>query len=388
VTRQTKGRVVVVTPNEPDPFGQANGRWCHALLKGLDQAGWRVRCLSVSNNARWESGARRAFADSSVEMTFYPLEQANGLSWRRKWRSIRQPFSYPLSDALRRDVETERGRGCDVLHLEQLWSGYLAEGAAHVLTSVHHLEQLDLGGEWHLSLRYLRSKLMMLQAERRLLGRLGQIRTTTDRLAAAVRDLNPRATVHVVPIALDPSVFRFEPEDCGHEPVIGFLASMTWNPGYVAAVRLVTRILPLVRKRRPDTQVLLAGWGAERLAQYAAPGVEIVANVPEAEPYYRRLQVLAYPLVKGSGMMAKVLEALAYGVPVVTTSEGSEGFAIDNGVHAFVEDDDEAFAEKVIQLLADRDLRRAMRRHGRDLVEQRYSPAPAVAQLEQAYATL
>jgi glycosyltransferase involved in cell wall biosynthesis len=379
---------VVVTPNEPYAFGQANGRWCHALLKGLDQAGWKVRCLSVSNDAGWERGAREAFAGSAIDMTFYPLAQSNGFSWRQKWRSFRQPFSYPLSDALRRDVEIELREGCDVLHLEQLWSGYLAEGAEHVLTSVHHLEKLDLDGEWHLSWRYLRSKLMMLQAEKRLLSRLGQIRTTTDRLAAAVHDFNPRATVHVVPIALDPALFRFEPEDCDDDLVIGFLANMTWNPGYVAAVRLLTRILPRVRTRRPDTRALLVGWGAGRLAAYAGPGIEIVENVPVAEPYFRRLKVLAYPLPKGSGMMAKLLEAMAYGVPVVTTREGSEGFAIEDAVHGFVEDDDDAFAEKVIRLLDDRDLRRAMRRRARDLVEQQYSPAPAVAQLERAYATL
>jgi glycosyltransferase involved in cell wall biosynthesis len=380
--------VVVVTPNEPYAFGQANGRWCHALLKGLDQAGWQVRCLSVSNEDAWERGAREAFAGSAVELKFYPLAQSNGFSWQKKWRTFRQPFSYPLSDALRRDVEIELREGCDVLHLEQLWSGYLAEGADRVLTSVHHLEKLDLDGEWHLSWQYVRSKLMMLQAEKRLLGRLGQIRTTTDRLAAAVRDFNPRATIHVVPIALDPDLFRFEPDDGDEQPVIGFLANMTWNPGHIAAVRLLTKILPRVRKRRPDARVLLAGWGAGRLAAYAGPGIEIVENVPVAEPYFRRLQVLAYPLPKGSGMMAKVLEAMAYGVPVVTTREGSEGFAIEDGVHGFVEDDDDAFAEKVIRLLEDDDLRRAMRRNGRDLVERRYSPAPAVAQLERAYATL
>jgi glycosyltransferase involved in cell wall biosynthesis len=388
LTKRTKGRVVVVTPNEPYPFGQANGRWCHALLKGLDQAGWRVRCLSVSNNADWESGARRAFADSPVELKFYPLEQANGFSWRKKWRSLREPFSYPLSDVLRRDVEAEQRNGCDVLHLEQLWSGYLADGADRVLTSVHHLELLDLEGEWHLSPRYLRSKLMMLHAEKQLLKRLHQIRATTERLADAVHRVNARTTTHVVPIALDPDLFRFEPDGCGEEPVIGFLANMTWHPGYVAAVRLLTQILPRVRKRRPETRVLLTGWGASRLAEYSGPGIEIVENVPVAEPYFRRLQVLAYPLPKGSGMMAKVLEAMAYGVPVVTTREGSEGFAIEDGVHGFVEDDDDAFAEKVIRLLADHDLRRAMRRNGRNLVERHYSPAPAVAQLERAYATL
>jgi glycosyltransferase involved in cell wall biosynthesis len=388
VSQPTKGRIVVVTPNEPYPFGQANGRWCHALLKGLDEAGWQVCCLSTANTPDWERGAREAFAGSRVELTFYPLEAAGGFDLAKKWRSFREPFSYPLTDALRRKVDAEQRNGCDVLHLEQLWSAYLADGADRVLTSVHHLEHLDLDGEWHWSWKYTRSKLMMLHAERRLLDRLDHVRTTTERLATAVRGLNGQARTHVVPIALDPSLFRFDAEDTGEDGVIGFLANMIWNPGYVAAVRLVTRILPRVRKVRPDTRVLLAGWGASRLRELAGPGIEIAENVPVAETYFRRLQVMAYPLPKGSGMMAKVMEALAYGVPVVTTTEGSEGFAIEDGVHGFVDDDDDAFAEKVVRLLADRELRRSVRRHGRELVEQRYSPSAAVAELERAYAAL
>jgi glycosyltransferase involved in cell wall biosynthesis len=383
-----RGRVIVVTPNEPFPFGQANGRWCHALVRGLVDAGWHVRCLSVTTNPRWERGAREAFASSDVDLTFYPLERGSGFSLRQKYRSFRQPFSYPLSDALRRDLEIAMRRGYDVLHLEQLWSGYLADGADRVLTSVHHLERLDLDGEWHLSSAYLRSKIMMLWAERQLLGRLQQIRVTTSRLAGAVHNTNPRASLHVVPIALDPSVFSFRAEDRSDESVIGFLANMLWNPGYLAAVRLITRVWPLVRAKRPDARVLLAGWGASRLEPYVTPGVEIVENVPDAEPYFFKLQVLAYPLPKGSGMMAKVLEAMAYGVPVVTTNEGIEGFAAEDGVHAFVSDDDEVAAEAIVRLLADASLRRSMRRRARELVEAQYSPAPAVARLETAYASL
>jgi glycosyltransferase involved in cell wall biosynthesis len=321
-------------------------------------------------------------------LSFYPLEAPAAFSLRKKWRTLQQPFSYPLTDALRRDVDAEQRKGYDVLHLEQLWSGYLAEGADKVLTSVHHLEKLDLDGEWHMSWRYLRSKLMMLQAEKRLLHRLDQIRATTTRLADAVRSVNAGARTHVVPIALDPDLFRFEPRDTGDEPMIGFLANMTWNPGYVAAVRLLTEILPRVRKKVPDAGVLLGGWGAGRLSAYAGPGIEIVENVPDVEPYFRRLRVLAYPLPKGSGMMAKVLEAMAFGLPVATTTEGSEGFAIDNGVHGFVENDDDALAEHIVRLLADRVLRESIRRNARDLVERLYSPAPAVAQLERAYASL
>jgi glycosyltransferase involved in cell wall biosynthesis len=385
-----QGRVIVVTPNEPFPFGQANGRWCHALLKGLADAGWDVRCLSVTVNDAWERGARDAFAGTSVRLQFYRPGSNGTSTLRRKWRTLKEPFSYTYSDSLRRDLDRELTAGYDVLHLEQLWAGYLARGIPRALTSVHHLERLDLSGVWRPSRQFLTSKLLMLSAERRLLARLGRVRATTDRLAREMAGMNPAASIGVVPIALDPAMFACAAADRHDEPVFGFIGSMNWIPGYRAAVRLITRILPRVRARRPDARVLLVGWNARRFlsAYLQTPGVEIVESVPDAEPYFRKLQVFAYPLSQGSGMMAKVLEAMAYGVPIVTTTEGMEGFDAQDGVHASIADDDDAFAERVVRLLGDRAARQAFRTSARALVQERYSPGPAVARLERLYSSL
>ena len=388
---QSKGRVIVVTPNEPYPFGQANGRWCHALLKGLTDSGWQVRCLSVTADPAWERGARDMFAGTPVELSFYPLYAAanGGFSLRRKWRSFRQPYSYPLSDALRRDLAVELRNGYDVLHLEQLWSGYLADDTPRTLTSVHHLEWLDLAGMWQPSLRFLKSKAMMTWAEKTLVDRLTHIRATTDRLKQVVAARNPRASIHVVPNALDPALFEFQEDDRSAEPTFGFIGSMNWSPGYLAAERLITRIFPKVRAQKPDAKLLLAGWNANRLAAHrVTPGVEILENVPDAKAEFFKLQAFAYPLPQGSGMMVKILEAMAYGIPVVTTTEGIEGFCAENGVHALIADDDDVFADHIVRLLDDVSMRRSIRRHARALVEDRYSPAATVSALEKVYDTL
>ena len=385
----SKGRIVVVTPNEPYPFGQANGRWCHALLMGLERAKWDVQCLSVTSRPEWEAGARAAFAGTGVALRFYPLQHKHaGFSLRRKWNSLREPFSYPLSAELRRDVDAACG-GCDVLHLEQLWSGYLADRAGRAVTSIHHLESLDLEGMWEPSLPFIRSKVTKNWAERKLIRRLTHVRATTDRLAGAIKDVNPRASIDVVPIALDPALFEFEAGDRTEQPTIGFIGSMAWSPSYLSAERLLTRIFPKVLARRPDAQLLLAGWDAGRLAPLVTtPNVEILPNAADAKECFFRLQAMVFPLPQGSGMMAKVLEAMAYGVPVVTTREGIEGFAADAGVHALIADDDDALVEHVLRVLRDTELRRNLRRNARALVEERYSPAATVAALERVYERL
>ena len=111
-------------------------------------------------------------------------------------------------------------------------------------------------------------------------------------------------------------------------------------------------------------------------------------NVPDAKAYFLKLQVLAYPLVHGSGMMAKLLEAMAYGIPVITTIEGIEGFGAEHGRHVLIADDDRRFADEVVRLLDDGELRRSLRREARAMVETRYSPAASAASLEAVYEAL
>src|SRR5207244_4245978 len=107
------------------------------------------------------------------------------------------------------------------------------------------------------------------------------------------------------------------------------VASPSWR--LRATRRLVARA-----ERRLPTRLRPVGWNARTaLAQHlSVPGLEVVENVPDARPYFQRLQVFAYPLPQGSGMMAKILEAMAYGVPIVTTTEGVEGYGIRDRVHA------------------------------------------------------
>ena len=179
----TIGRVVLVMLNEPFPFGNTNGRWGHALVKGLAERGYHVRCLAVSSRPEWAAGARELLAGPRVELSFYPLDAYRQTGWlRRKWRTLRQPRSYTLSDGLRRDLDVELTRGYDVLHLDPLWAGYLAEDRPRALGAVHNLESVDLRGVASPSWRLRATRRLVARAERRLLTRLRHVHVTTNRL--------------------------------------------------------------------------------------------------------------------------------------------------------------------------------------------------------------
>ncbi len=378
-------RIVTVMPEAPDPFGNAASRWYYVLLKGLADRGHDVRAYAAYTRRAYADAARAQLSGTSIRLELFPYPDRGGL-WRRKWATLRRPYSYFIHPALSDGVTQALQDGYDVLHLEQTSAGWLGIGKPRVLLSVLSLAILDLQGTGFRSWDFFKGKLLSWYAERKILRQFKRIRVLSDRLAAGVRRINPDARVHVVPLAIDPSLYPLV-ENESQEKVVGLIAGMTWEPGYNAAVRLLTSIWGRVRMKEPEARLVVAGWEARKaLGRFAnEPGVSIVENLPDPLDFFRHCTLLAYPLARGSGMKVKILEAMACGVPVVTTTEGIEGVEAKNGTHALLEDEDERFAERVVELLRDHNRRRDLREAGRVLVEEKYSPETILPQIEEVY---
>ena len=165
---------------------------------------------------------------------------------------------------------------------------------------------------------------------------------------------------------------------------------MGWAPTRSAAIRLLTRLWPEIKRRVPQARLELVGWGARAaLSAYAGtPDVSIEENLPDTRPCFERASVLLYSPARGSGMKIKILEAMAYGVPVVTTTEGVEGLPAVDGVHAGVSDDDAGLIERTVGLLADPARGDRQRAAGRALLEAHCGPTPTVDGIERIYAAM
>lgn len=383
-------RIVIVFLEAPIPFGNAAARWFYVLLRELVARGHRVVAFAACSKSSEIDEAKKLFPAPAYDLRCYPFPVRKGLG--AKFETLRKPYSYMFSTELKRDLDAELARGFDVLHLEQLWAGWL--GLAHrdrVLVNVHHLVWIDLEQTGAPTLRTRFDRWQMFRAERKLVGRLRHFRSCSPRLVPEMLSVNPDARITTVPVGIDPSLYTFIPNDRRtREPIVSVIGSMGWYPTHSAAVRLMTRLWPEIKKRVPAARAQLVGWGAKAaLADYLSlPDVEIAENVPDTRPYFERTGVMLYAPGRGSGMKVKILEALGYGIPVVTTSEGVEGLPAVDGLHAGICEDDAGLIDRAVRLLQDPEAQNRQRLAARALLETHCGPKPTVDAIEGIYANV
>ncbi|MEP6914386.1 MAG: glycosyltransferase family 4 protein [Acidobacteriota bacterium] len=371
--------VVLVVPACPHPFGDTAAKWFDVLIRELVRRGHRVDlvCATEESDARIQQSQCALSTVSgagTLEVSFRRLVLSRH-PIGRKLSSLRRPFSEIVqADGIRRAVEERLGRGYDVLHAEQLWSGWLIAGVPRSLLNVHHLEVIDREHDRPRSWRERKALWQMRRATAAILRRVPNVRFFSPRLSDRARAYAASARHWIVPFALDAA--HYQPVPLVADPIVGLIGSMHWPPSRSAAERLITRVWPRVRAQVPRARLIVAGWDADRCleAHAGVPGLELRANIAHPRDFFSRIAVMAYPPGRGSGMKIKVMEAMAYGVPVVTTAEGVEGLAVEPGVHAHVAEEDDRLADRIVELLRDRPAAERLRDAARALIVERYNP--------------
>ena len=151
----------------------------------------------------------------------------------------------------------------------------------------------------------------------------------SDQDAAVLSEFAPAVPTAVVSNIHDP-----EPAGPGFDERAGllFVGSFWHAPNVDAVLWLAHEVLPLVRTRLPDLRVRIVGAGAPaQIRALAGNGIEIAGQVPDLLPDLHSARVSLAPLRYGAGVKGKVGEAMAFGLPVVTTTVGAEGMGIDYG---------------------------------------------------------
>ena len=222
--------------------------------------------------------------------------------------------------------------------------------------------------------------------EREVLRRADWVTLTTELDAEQVRAWGVQRT-SVVENGVDVDQFVPLEGNCDRDEIL-FLAALDWYPNLDALDYLLKDIFPLVRQASPRARLRIVGRRPpaglkERIAR--CPGVEHVGEVVDVRPFLTRAAVVVVPLRIGGGSRIKILEALAMGKAVVSTSIGAEGLAVTDGVHLSLADAPSDFAARTVALLKLSEERLRLGENGRRLVVERYSWDKMARALEWAW---
>lgn len=272
--------------------------------------------------------------------------------------------------------------GFDIVHIEEsILAPYLhlfPAGRSRRLLTFHNIGYLQaariaaLESHWKGRWRTRAFSAHMRWWEPRYAARFDRCIAVSETERRLLLAANPRLHIDVVPNGVDVTTCQPLPIT-GHTPAVLFIGHMGYGPCVDAAQYLVTEILPLIRRSVPDAEVWLVGTDpSAAVTDLQSNGVHVTGRVSDVRPYYERCAVAAVPLRAGGGTRLKILEAMAFNRPVVSTTIGSEGLDAIDAEHLLIADSPATFADQVVRALQDRPLSERLAATARDFVVARY----------------
>jgi glycosyltransferase involved in cell wall biosynthesis len=345
--------------------------------------------------------SKRALMEFCVSVEYFPLWAKQSRLHRAAALATavvsRDPFSviaHRSTEFRRRVIEELRQRPPDVIHVDTiaLASFVPADCAVPCALTHHNIESVLMERRAHvetrtlarLFLRHEARKLRTLEAAMAPIVDVNVAMSEVD--ASALSQLGPDVRTTVVPNGVDIDYFTPSPEQ--ETPALIYGGGMNMFANRDAVMYFLEEVWPTVRDRVPEARFFAVGQDPPpELLAYAArdPRVVVTGYVPDIRPYIWQSSVYVVPLRVGGGTRLKVLDAMALGKAIVSTSIGCEGIAVKPDEHIVIADGAQKFAEAAVALLRDRPRRLNLGRAARDLVERSYA-WPAIGEsLVEAY---
>ncbi|MBK8045649.1 MAG: glycosyltransferase [Anaerolineales bacterium] len=153
---------------------------------------------------------------------------------------------------------------------------------------------------------------------------------------------------------------------------VTFLGGLHWPPNAEGIVWFVRAVWPLIRQQAPNAVLTVIGKDPPaELRDTVLQNLDVTGYVDDPMPYLKETAVFIVPLPEAA--CVKILDAWRWGLPVVSSTIGAEGIAVENGENALLADTPEAFAQAVTSVLQNRTVADALAAKGRQTVEIRYN---------------
>jgi glycosyltransferase involved in cell wall biosynthesis len=373
-------RILQLCPKIPWPPEDGGRIAMRVLARSLKRAGAEVRILAL--NPAKNRTAPESLPDEAREPALEAIDIDTSVTLGGALRSFLAGTSYNVERFLSKAFESRllevlQEERPDVVILESVFMvPYLpsirpATGALVVLRShnVEHqiwqgLARIERRGPKRLYLRHLADRLRDYEAS--TVNDVDAVVPVTPEDAMGYRQLGATVPLHVAPVGIATDEY---PDRAGHgDPLtLVFLGSLDWTPNVDAVRWFLGSVWPLLRRSVPGARFHIGGSNpppglADALR---AEGARFLGRVPDAREFLASGAAMVVPLLAGGGVRVKILEAMALGVPVVSTRLGATSIDARAGEEILLADGPDSLAEACATLLTDRERAISLGRSGR-----------------------
>jgi glycosyltransferase involved in cell wall biosynthesis len=378
-------RILAITPNPPLPMLSGDSIRYYNLIVQLARRGWDISLFSLARQDAPGEADLLKLRDHCSAVTIHPFH-----------KPASSRFAQLASDTIRRrpfhdhflwsaDAQAALDRAFDLgqfdvlfVHLMHMYRYVAGRSSGATVLDTHNAEWLRLqsmidGNPRSPRALYARTQLGPVQTLERT-----AVRDVACTLAVSPEDLDYFRGLGARRAELVPNGVDLETHDAKaqitREPGILFLASLSYGANLDALLFLIDDILP--HCRRTDAHLDIVGSNPPvslpRIASKSPIRAVPVGEVGDTRPYIDRNRLMVVPLRYGGGTRLKILEGLAQGIPVISTSIGCSGLGLRHLKEIIIADKPEEFAAWIDRLLEDTDLCQRLASQGRQKVEQQF----------------
>lgn len=358
-------KILILSPKPPFPPKDGGAIAIFNLAKGLAENGNEVYILAMNTHKhRVESlvspdiqGLHLEYVNVDTHINVWGVF-SNLLFSRIPYTASRfkQPlYQQALLDVLKRE-------SFDIIQLEGPYLGFYiplirAHSGAKIVIRAHNIEheiwrrvainESNLLKRWY----YFNLANRIVKFEKRMLMLSDALLPITDRDKQAFMEYGYRGPMQTAPVGVD-CIKKDAPITC--QRAVMFLGALDWAPNQEGLIWFVERVWPKVLEQNPYVIFHVAGrnapvWMQKKLATIR--NVLFHGEVDKSSDFLEIADIMVVPILSGSGMRVKIIEAMAHGKVVITTTIGAEGIPVVSGEHLIIADNPELFARQIQDII-------------------------------------
>jgi polysaccharide biosynthesis protein PslH len=400
-------RILLLCNKSPFPAREGGPIAMNMIIEGLIRAGHSVKVLAINSNKynveitqipeeyRKETGIELVYVNLSIR----PLSALRNLFSSHSYH-VERFVSHDLEKALIRILQAEK---FDIVQFELLYMSPYARivkkySDARIILRTHNIEHLI----WQrvaesirnplkrLYLRHLVRKLKNYECS--VIRQFDGIAAITDKDAAFFRSAQcqqledgKQIEVITIPFGIDPAQFP-ETDEKPEFPSLFSIGAMDWIPNMEGIVWFLEKVWPEIHRKYPQLRFYLAGRHMPQwLTEAKYPNVDVLGEVEDARAFMHSKSILIVPLFSGSGIRIKIIEGMATGKTIISTTVGAEGINCTHGQNILIADTPENFITCISDCVENKSLTETIGRKARKMILAEYDSDLIISKLTGFY---